>query len=99
MDNGDDDTAAPDKGTFRMQFTFGNVITWAILVATMGIMWGTTRSQIEVNAKINDQQDVVLAAVQSALADLRVEMATGNGDIRLMRMAIERLEGKRGTIE
>lgn len=89
MENG---SVVPRGSNFQSQITLGNVISWVVMVATMGMIWGTLSENVKQNTVVNDRQDLTIAVLKDAVADLRVDIATGNGDLRLIRELLQRAE-------
>lgn len=78
---------------FRTDITLGNVISWAVMIMTMGIVYGTISQTVTANTKTNERQDVMITNLQGGLTDLRVAIAEGNGDLRLMRQILQSMQG------
>lgn len=82
-------TAGP---TLKTDVTVGNVISWAVMVLTAGLLYGVLRTTVENNTKNNERQDIAINALATTLNTLQITNADSNAELRTLRETLTRIE-------
>jgi hypothetical protein len=79
---------------FTGQFTFGNFVSWALILISASVIFGRISGQVEQNTELNRTQDVRITLAFDQISSLREATAANGSKLDYIAAAVTRIEDR-----